>query len=66
MTTQDVVEGHREKTLKLLWALILHYQVSVLLHMDQLREEVLVLEKSLSVRTKLHKLGLVMAGRSLP
>lgn len=62
VTAQDVVEGHREKTLKLLWAIILHYQVSVLINMDQLREEINVLEKSLRVKTKLQELNRLLSG----
>ncbi|KAL3871776.1 hypothetical protein ACJMK2_039754 [Sinanodonta woodiana] len=53
---RDIVDGHREKTLKLLWAIILNYQVEVLLNEEQLREEVILLEKSLKVQNQLQLL----------
>lgn len=59
----DIVEGHREKTLKILWAMILHYQVAVLINLDQLREEIHVLERSLRVKHKLDKLSKMQNGK---
>ncbi|KAK3591436.1 hypothetical protein CHS0354_033435 [Potamilus streckersoni] len=53
---RDIVDGHREKTLKLLWAIILNYQVDVLLNEEQLTEEVILLEKSLKVQNQLQLL----------
>ncbi|XP_033731928.1 LOW QUALITY PROTEIN: abnormal spindle-like microcephaly-associated protein homolog [Pecten maximus] len=53
ITTKDIVDGHREKTLHVLWALILQYQVDVLLNKDQLKEEINILQRSLSVRNQL-------------
>ncbi|WAQ95520.1 ASPM-like protein [Mya arenaria] len=56
-TPADIVEGHREKTLALLWAIILHYQVAVLINEEQLKEEVRLLERSLAVRQRLSRLA---------
>ncbi|XP_063422495.1 abnormal spindle-like microcephaly-associated protein homolog [Mytilus trossulus] len=53
VTCRDVVDGHREKTLKLLWCLIVQYQVSLLLNKEQLKEEIRILERSLMVRNQL-------------
>eukprot|EP00795_Rhopilema_esculentum_P010190 gene10190-18862_t len=41
-----IVDGHREKTLVLLWNIIFHFQVDVLLDDLKLREEIAYLEKS--------------------
>ncbi|XP_052220933.1 abnormal spindle-like microcephaly-associated protein homolog [Dreissena polymorpha] len=49
----DIVEGHREHTLQLLWHMILHFQVTLLVNMDQLREEVRLLERSLHIKHRL-------------
>ncbi|XP_078741300.1 abnormal spindle-like microcephaly-associated protein homolog, partial [Lampetra fluviatilis] len=38
--SQDVVGGHREKTLALLWQLVLQLQVRVLLDKDRLKKEI--------------------------
>ncbi|XP_060083344.1 abnormal spindle-like microcephaly-associated protein homolog [Ylistrum balloti] len=53
ITTKDIVDGHREKTLHVLWALILQYQVDVLLNKENLREEINILQRSLYVRNQL-------------
>ncbi|VDI49418.1 abnormal spindle-like microcephaly-associated protein [Mytilus galloprovincialis] len=53
VTCRDVVDGHREKTLKLLWCLIVQYQVSLLLNKEQLKEEIRILERSLMVKNQL-------------
>ncbi|KAK3088489.1 hypothetical protein FSP39_019813 [Pinctada imbricata] len=53
---RDIVDGHRERTLRFLWTLILQYQVSVLLSEEQLKEEIEILQKSLKVRNQLSAL----------
>ncbi|XP_053380194.1 abnormal spindle-like microcephaly-associated protein homolog [Mercenaria mercenaria] len=56
VTTRDVVDGHREKTLSLLWTIILHYQVAMVINVEQIKEEVQILERSLRLKKQLHKL----------
>ncbi|XP_067661837.1 abnormal spindle-like microcephaly-associated protein homolog [Haliotis asinina] len=53
---RDIVDGHREKTLKILWHLIFHFQVDVLINLEQLREETSLLEQSLRVKVNMQKL----------
>jgi abnormal spindle-like microcephaly-associated protein len=50
---KDLVDGHREKTLTLLWSLIFGFQLSALIDVARLREEVVHLRKSLRVRARL-------------
>ncbi|XP_051929492.1 abnormal spindle-like microcephaly-associated protein homolog [Hippocampus zosterae] len=60
--SRDIVDGHREKTLSLLWKIIFSFQVEVILNEGQLREEILFLRRTLrSKRT----LASVRAGRGL-
>uniref|UniRef100_A0A8C1ZHK3 Abnormal spindle microtubule assembly n=1 Tax=Cyprinus carpio TaxID=7962 RepID=A0A8C1ZHK3_CYPCA len=56
--SRDIVDGHREKTLNLLWKIIFAFQVEVLLDENQLKEEISFLRKTW--RTK-QKLASVMA-----
>ncbi|OWF49690.1 abnormal spindle-like microcephaly-associated protein homolog [Mizuhopecten yessoensis] len=56
ITPKDLCDGHREKTLHVLWGLILQYQVDVLLNEEQLREEIDILQRSLRVRNQLEAL----------
>ncbi|MEQ2172796.1 hypothetical protein GOODEAATRI_025073 [Goodea atripinnis] len=58
--SRDIVDGHREKTLSLLWKIIFAFQVEVILDGDQLREEIGFLKRTL--RTK-RKLALVRADK---
>ena len=53
ITAKDIVNGHREKTLSLLWSIIFGFQLSVILDADKLREEILHLRRSLRVRVRL-------------
>ncbi|XP_077573227.1 abnormal spindle-like microcephaly-associated protein homolog isoform X4 [Stigmatopora nigra] len=57
--SRDIVDGHREKTLSLLWKIIFSFQVEVILDEDHLREEIIFLKRTL--RTK-QKLARVRAG----
>ena len=45
---KDIVDGHREKTLGLLWKIILHWKISMLLALDPLRDEISVLKGDFS------------------
>ncbi|XP_077390631.1 abnormal spindle-like microcephaly-associated protein [Festucalex cinctus] len=45
--SRDIVDGHREKTLSLLWKIIFSFQVEVILNEDQLREEIVFLRRTL-------------------
>jgi len=53
ITSKDIVNGHREKTLTLLWSIIYGFQLSAILDADKLREEILHLRRSLRVRIRL-------------
>ncbi|XP_041377587.1 abnormal spindle-like microcephaly-associated protein homolog [Gigantopelta aegis] len=52
----DIVDGHREKTLKLLWYLIFNFQVDVLINQEELTEEIKYLERSLRMKISMQKL----------
>ncbi|XP_076880706.1 abnormal spindle-like microcephaly-associated protein [Brachyhypopomus gauderio] len=43
---RDIVDGHREKTLNLLWKIIFTFQVEILLDVEQLKEEICFLKKT--------------------
>ncbi|XP_061635623.1 abnormal spindle-like microcephaly-associated protein [Phyllopteryx taeniolatus] len=60
--SRDIVDGHREKTLSLLWKIIFSFQVEVILNEDHLREEIVFLRRTL--RSKL-RLASVRAGHGL-
>ena len=53
VTAKDIVDGHREKTLSLLWNIIFGFQLSVILDVDKLREEILHLKRSLKLRIRI-------------
>ncbi|BFZ20292.1 hypothetical protein BsWGS_23331 [Bradybaena similaris] len=57
VTARDVVDGHREKTLSLLWQLIIHFQSSVLVNETHLKEEIDILMKSLRLKIAMQKIG---------
>lgn len=40
ISSKDVVDRHREKTLGLLWKIALAFQVDISLNLDQLKEEI--------------------------
>jgi abnormal spindle-like microcephaly-associated protein len=65
VTTRDIVDGHREKTLSLLWAIILHYQVAMVINVEQVKEEVQILERSLRLKKQLHKFVNLQTGEFL-
>ncbi|KAM8883350.1 abnormal spindle-like microcephaly-associated protein isoform 2-T2 [Synchiropus picturatus] len=46
ITAKDIVDGHREKTLSLLWMIILTFQVETVLDEKQLKEEICFLQRS--------------------
>ncbi|KAM7409265.1 hypothetical protein PAMA_000966 [Pampus argenteus] len=51
--SRDIVDGHREKTLCLLWKIIFTFQVEVILDEDQLREEICFLKRTLHTKRRL-------------
>ncbi|KAK0154627.1 Abnormal spindle-like microcephaly-associated [Merluccius polli] len=54
--SRDIVDGHREKTLSLLWKIIFAFQVEVILDEDQLREEIGFLKRTLRTKQMLASL----------
>ncbi|XP_076010558.1 abnormal spindle-like microcephaly-associated protein [Genypterus blacodes] len=54
--SRDIVDGHREKTLSLLWKIIFAFQVEVILEEDQLREEIGFLKRTLRTKRRLASL----------
>ena len=53
ITSKDLVDGHREKTLELLWSIIFGYQLATILNLDNIREEISHLSKSVEARARL-------------
>ena len=53
ISAKDIVDGHREKTLSLLWSIIFGFQLNEILDEDKLRCEILHLRKSLRLRVRL-------------
>ncbi|CAK6982094.1 abnormal spindle-like microcephaly-associated protein, partial [Scomber scombrus] len=51
--SRDIVDGHREKTLSLLWKITFAFHVEVILDEDQLREEIGFLKKTLQTKRRL-------------
>ncbi|XP_061539921.1 abnormal spindle-like microcephaly-associated protein [Phycodurus eques] len=51
--SRDIVDGHREKTLSLLWKIIFSFQVEVILNEDHLREEIVFLRRTLRSKLRL-------------
>ncbi|CAL4066042.1 unnamed protein product, partial [Meganyctiphanes norvegica] len=51
--SKDIVEGHREQTLELLWTIIFKYQITSAVSACRLREEIKFLQRSLKVRAQL-------------
>ncbi|KAM6938261.1 abnormal spindle-like microcephaly-associated protein [Lycodopsis pacificus] len=54
--SRDIVDGHREKTLSLLWKIIFAFHVEVILDEDQLREEIGFLKRTLRTKRRLESL----------
>ncbi|KAL7396486.1 hypothetical protein ABVT39_006556 [Epinephelus coioides] len=54
--SRDIVDGHREKTLSLLWKIIFAFHVEVILDADQLREEIGFLKKTSRTKRRLASL----------
>ncbi|KAK4314215.1 hypothetical protein Pmani_014496 [Petrolisthes manimaculis] len=50
---KDIVDGHREQTLALLWTIIFKFQVSLIVSEKRLEEELGHLQQSLEVRAQL-------------
>ncbi|XP_073332117.1 abnormal spindle-like microcephaly-associated protein [Pagrus major] len=54
--SRDIVDGHREKTLSLLWKIIFAFHLEVILDEDQLREEIGFLKRTLKTKRRLASL----------
>ncbi|XP_062252212.1 abnormal spindle-like microcephaly-associated protein [Platichthys flesus] len=54
--SRDVVDGHREKTLGLLWKIIFTFHVEVILEEEQLRDEIGFLRRTLRTKQRLRSL----------
>nr|XP_040040594.1 abnormal spindle-like microcephaly-associated protein [Gasterosteus aculeatus aculeatus] len=54
--SRDIVDGHREKTLSLLWKIIFAFHVERILDEDQLRDEIGFLKRSLRTKRRLASL----------
>ena len=50
---KDLVDGHREKTLEILWAIIFGYQLAAILDLNNIREEINHLKRSLAAKARL-------------
>uniref|UniRef100_A0A5F8G7C0 Assembly factor for spindle microtubules n=1 Tax=Monodelphis domestica TaxID=13616 RepID=A0A5F8G7C0_MONDO len=55
--SKDIVDSHRERTLALLWKIVLTFQVDILLNLDQLKEEIVFLKHSLNIKRKMTALS---------
>ncbi|KAM9460689.1 abnormal spindle-like microcephaly-associated protein [Clarias gariepinus] len=53
---RDIVDGHREKTLNLLWKIIFSFQVEILLDVEQLEDEIGFLKKTWRTKQRLRSL----------
>ncbi|CAJ1061171.1 abnormal spindle-like microcephaly-associated protein [Xyrichtys novacula] len=53
---RDIVDGHREKTLSLLWKIIFAFHVEVILNEDQLKDEIGFLKRSFKTKRRLASL----------
>ena len=53
ISAKELVEGHREKTLLLLWNIVFGFQLTTLLDLDVLREEIVHLTRSLRLKVRL-------------
>ena len=57
ITSRDIVAGHMEKTLELLWHIIFGFQMSKVLSESRLEKEIAFLKKSLSYRVQIKDEG---------
>ncbi|XP_023059161.2 abnormal spindle-like microcephaly-associated protein isoform X2 [Piliocolobus tephrosceles] len=48
--SKDIVDRHREKTLRLLWKIAFAFQVDISLNLDQLKEEIAFLKHTQSIK----------------
>lgn len=60
ITAIDITEGHREKTLTLLWRLIFHCELTSILDVAALKDEIRCLEKEISLASKSYVEQLVL------
>ncbi|KAM6217298.1 abnormal spindle-like microcephaly-associated protein [Rhynchocyon petersi] len=57
ISSKDIVDRHREKTLALLWKIAFAFQVDVCLNLDQLKEEIEFLKQTRSIKTAISALS---------
>ncbi|XP_024619831.1 abnormal spindle-like microcephaly-associated protein homolog [Neophocaena asiaeorientalis asiaeorientalis] len=55
--SKDIVDRHKEKTLALLWKIVLAFQVDISLNLDQLKEEIDFLKHTQSMKRKMSALS---------
>eukprot|EP00070_Physeter_catodon_P023738 XP_023986460.1 abnormal spindle-like microcephaly-associated protein isoform X2 [Physeter catodon] len=55
--SKDIVDRHREKTLALLWKIVLAFQVDISLNLDQLKEEIDFLKHTQSMKKTMSALS---------
>ena len=53
ITAKDLVDGHREKTLQMLWSIIFGHSLTSVLDLTKLREEILHLRRSLKAKVRM-------------
>ena len=63
ITAKDLVDGHREKTLELLWSIIFGYQLAAILDLDKIKEEIIHLKRSLAAKSRLGE-AMAQSGQS--
>ncbi|KAM6962532.1 abnormal spindle-like microcephaly-associated protein [Aplochiton taeniatus] len=64
--SRDIVDGHREKTLALLWKIIFAFQVEVILDEEQLKEEISFLKRTWRTKQRLASLRADKGGLCKP
>ena len=57
ITARDLVDGHMEKTLALMWHLIFGFQLGQILDEERLSKEIAFLEKSLNFKARINNRG---------
>ncbi|XP_014667741.1 PREDICTED: abnormal spindle-like microcephaly-associated protein homolog [Priapulus caudatus] len=56
INTKDIVDGHREKTLALLWKLIFNFQIELMIDTAKLQKEICFLKENMAVRSAMASL----------
>ncbi|KYO34534.1 abnormal spindle-like microcephaly-associated protein [Alligator mississippiensis] len=58
ISSRDIVDRHRERTLALLWKIVFAFQVEVSLNVEHLKEEIEFLKNAHSIKTKMAALNI--------